>query len=415
MSRMKKGALAVVGALALTAPLLNPAAVAVTPIGDVAMMYASGVTYGDATPVNFDPLSAGHPLRLVPGNALGEFDALQSDGAAANAKFYGLAARSSTTYTFEGDYWNVDDVPDIRFAEVTWNNTWHAEAALVYLTDAMVRDTGGNLVSYGPADDGLGYYAGIVWNKVGIAGLSASAREALAESYLPVGVSRTFEGNTFSQLGNFGISEFNLPEEVVHANGITLVDITKDVYTMAGLSASYTGPASAGTQLLVTGLDPLAYTSGPGEGNTDGYDLDAIRVYKYDPWRTGDSATVAGTRILSKGSWFMFAQVDLSLCGEQRFDIQAGNPADGINVIGEFIVTCIGDGTYVVTYDVDKTVEMNGYVYDIVVMGPGELAIKDGTFATAKPGLEDNQDFGVPFTDADGMFKMFAHITVQYQ
>jgi len=261
-------------------------------------MYATAYTTGDAVSVVLDPYNPpNHALRFNPANALGPFDAVQ-DPATLNQRFFALNARTMTDYTFESDFWNVMGVPDIEFAEITWGS-WHTEAALVYLTEAYVRDAGDNVVPYGATDDGIGYYAGIVWNKIGILGLTDAEREAKAQEYATaMGVTRSFLANEFEQDGNFGISQFHLPDEVVCATGVTLIDITEDVYDMvngyigpyaypsgslSGLPGTYTNVAGTGAEITVTSLDPYEYTATSGyDGNTDGFDLDAIRVYRPD-------------------------------------------------------------------------------------------------------------------------------------
>ncbi|MDF2531964.1 MAG: hypothetical protein K0Q65_1545 [Clostridia bacterium] len=99
--------------------------------------------------------------RLNSANALDIFDAVQSDGVAANQKFYAVASNEWTTYTFDGNFMNVDGAPDISFCEVTWGSVWHPEATLVYLSGAYVRDEDGKVVPYQGNDDGYGYYAGM--------------------------------------------------------------------------------------------------------------------------------------------------------------------------------------------------------------------------------------------------------------
>jgi hypothetical protein len=364
-------------------------AFAVEPVDKTAVMYAEHFTKGDSVGVL---LPDANKARLNPANALGEFDAVQSDGVAANEKFYAVASNEWTSYTFDGNFMNVDGAPDVSFCEVTWGSVWHAEAVKVYLSGAYVRDEDGKVVAYEGNDDGYGYYAGMAWNKVGINGLSAEKRNEVAEGYLPDEVKRSFEANTFSQDGNFGWAQFYLPDEVVYAEDITLIDVTADVYDKAGTSSTYTG-------------------------NTDGYDLDAIRVYKYIPWRFNDSATGCseddgtGSCILPKGTWFMYNE----FAGEsQTFDIQAGNPKDGENIIGTYTVEKTGDNTYIVDYDIDETIKMNGYKYDIVITAE-HLAVSDTAFTSANPGKLDNQDFGVEFEDTDGKFFVFAHFAVEYK
>jgi hypothetical protein len=371
---------------------------AVTPVDPNLVMYASDYTTGDPVDVYLGGVlngAGGHPLRLNPANALGVFDASSSSDPAFNAKFFALGSRAWTTYTFDYPYWNVDGAPDLEFCEVTWSSgpSWHAEAAKVYLTGAYVRDGNGDVVAYTPAaGEEDGYYAGVAWNRTGIQYVSAANREAVAQSYLPADVTRTFVANTFSWSGVFGWTQFHLPEEVVYAAGVKLVDITASVYDDDGSASTYAG-------------------------NTDGYDLDAIRAYRYIPWRFNDTATGAtnsdgtGSRILPKGAWFMYNAYS---GGTQTYPIQAGNPADGTNIIGSYTVTPDGAGDYTVTYDIDDTVIVNGYAYDIVVFQE-HLAVSDTLFTSANPGQLDTQDFGVPFADADGMFYIFAHFAVAYQ
>jgi hypothetical protein len=115
-----------------------------------------------------------------------------------------------------------------------------------------------------------------------------------------------------------------------------------------------------------------------------------------------DSATGLGTPIQSDGSpWFMYNEYS---GGSSTYDIQAGNPKNGENIIGSYQVTHNADGTYTVTYNFDGG----------VAVVDQQLAISDSMNFTAKPGKDDNQDFGVPFVDADGQFYIFAHFSVAY-
>jgi len=394
---------------------------AVTPVDTtIAMMYATGWTAGAIQPVNFDPYAAAtHPARLNPGNVLGMFDATQDPPVPGepynpNEKFFGLAARTWTNYTFDEPFCNVDYAPDIEFAEVTWGS-WHPEAALVYLTDAYVRDAGGNLIAYGASDDGIGYLAGIVWNKVGINGVTAARRLEITQSYF-AGV-RDFAENTYRQEGNFGLSEFRLPGEVVNATGITLVDITNVVYSEYN-PATYLniGGLNNGYLVILLGLDPLSVSAVYGtDGNTDGYDLDAIRVYKCAPCIEDDSATGMGTRIKLKGTWFMYNYYRDS--GTECYPIQAGNPKNGINTIGQYCIVDNGNGTYTAEYTINPTITINGWIYDIVVVEE-HLAISPAMSFTAVPGQDDNADFFVPFDEFISLsrgFYVFAHFEVEYR
>ena len=114
-----------------------------------------------------------------------------------------------------------------------------------------------------------------------------------------------------------------------------------------------------------------------------------------------DSATGLGTPVLPKGPWFMYNEYS---GGSSSYDIQAGNPKNGVNIIGSYQVTHNADGRYVVTYNFDGG----------VTVVDQHLAISDSPNFTAKPGKDDNQDFGVPFVDAGDHFYIFAHFSVVY-
>ncbi len=417
--------LAVVMALAMytTAFAVGPE----TPRNPNLIMYADDFTAGPIVAANFDPYSADtHINRLNPTNALGPFDAVDPVGVSDH--FFATAAREWSHFTFEDKFINIDDAPDIEFAEVTWS-AWHTEAVKVYLTGAYIKDAEGNVVPYGDTDDGIGYYAGIAWNSTALNAFPPSSSTVLHDiikSYFPG--DRDFADNEFRK-GDTALGEstyqtftqFHLPAEVVYAEGIYLVDITAEVYELAG-NGSYMDVGGTGALVTlnsdawnvknyskITAADVIAV---PGtNGNTDGYDLDAIRVYRYMPWSSDDSATGYGSPILSKGTWFMYNYYDGS---EGTFDLQAGNPKGGINIIGSYTVTNNGDGTFTVDYDIDDTIEANGYVYDIVVKDE-HLGISNTMSFKAKPGKDDNQDYGVPFADADGSFYIFAHFSVEYR
>ena len=115
-----------------------------------------------------------------------------------------------------------------------------------------------------------------------------------------------------------------------------------------------------------------------------------------------DSATGLGTPIQSDGSpWFMYNEYS----GDSSpYDIQAGNPKNGENIIGSYQVTHNADGTYTVTYNFD-----GGFA-----VVDQHLAISDSMNFTAKPGQDDNQNFGEAFSDGDGSFFIFAHFSVVY-
>jgi hypothetical protein len=353
---------------------------AAVPLDDTNIMYAKYYEAGAEVVVS---LPAANVARLNPANALGMFDAIQGTGA--NEKFFAVASREYTNYWFNYRYWNIDGEADITFSEVTWGTTWHAEAVKVYLTDAYVRNSSGKIVPYTPKiGEGDGYYAGIAWNKIGINGLNATVRNNIAKSYLP-GVTRDYMANHYHVDGNFGLTHFHLPDEVVYAKGIILVDITKDVYNLAGGGSTY-------------------------NGNTDGYDLDGISVYRYIPLK-GESATGYGTRIVERGTWFMYNQYDPQ--GTNVFNIQMGNPKEGENFVGTYKID--KDGLmYTATYDMDDTYIANGYEYDIYVKN-SHLAISDNLFTSTAPGKLANEEFGIPFMGYNPNFYIFAHFEIEFR
>jgi hypothetical protein len=373
------------------------------------VMYANGFTAGAILPINIAPYTEKHPARLNPANVLGVFDATQSAPVPGqpynpNEHFFGLAAREWTNYTFEDQLRNVTWAPDIEFAEVTWGSGWHIEAAKVYLTDAYVQGADGSIASYGQADDGIGYYAGVVWNKEGINRLTGERRLQITKRYFAG--DREFGNNTFATEGNFGVSQFNLPDEVVYAAGVALVDITSEVY-QEGTPATYLTAGGA----RVTLREPYGTPITPGDvtvqpnmpGNTDGFDLDAIRVYRSLPHTGDDTATGVGKAIGANAKWFMYNEYSGE--AEKTYLIQAGNPKNGQKIVGCFKVVNNGNGTYTVTYAMDPA----------VTIVDEHLGISDKMNFSAVPGQDDNQDYGVPFADSDGKFYIFAHFAVTYQ
>jgi hypothetical protein len=119
-------------------------------------------------------------------------------------------------------------------------------------------------------------------------------------------------------------------------------------------------------------------------------------------YSTEDSATGLGTPINPDGNpWFMYNTYDGT---SSSYDIQAGNPNNGQNIIGSYQVTNNGDGTYTVNYTIDGgSAVVNEH-----------LGISNEPNFTGKPGQDDKQDFGVPFSDPDGSFYIFAHFSVAY-
>lgn len=123
----------------------------------------------------------------------------------------------------------------------------------------------------------------------------------------------------------------------------------------------------------------------------------------------GATATGNGTAILNKGSWFMYNQYT---GGHQCFDLQAGNPKIGANIVGEYCIDPAGVGQYVATYHFDP-VTIGGFEYQVVVLNE-HLAISNTPNFTAVPGQDDNQDFGVPFS-ATAPFSVFAHFSIGFK
>gem|GEM_PF-6631150 len=158
-------------------------------------------------------------------------------------------------------------------------------------------------------------------------------------------------------------------------------------------------------------------TLDPGEGDMS---WDAGMYMK---WRTDDSATGSGTRITLKKSstWFMYNFVDASGTSGSytgsvaTFDIQAGNPMDGENIVGKLTVSKTAPFTFQVTYALDECIERNGSLWHVTDCSDAHLSIGNTASFKANPGRDDNQDFGVEFTDYDKVFYMFAHLVVCYE
>ena len=124
------------------------------------------------------------------------------------------------------------------------------------------------------------------------------------------------------------------------------------------------------------------------------------------------TATGNGTKILptSKSNWFMWNQYT---GGYQCFALQAGNPKTGVNIVGQYCIDQVGVNQYEATYHFDP-VTIGGFQYEVVVLNE-HLAISDTLNFTAVPGQDDNHDFNVPFSDADGNFYVFAHFSIGFK
>jgi PKD repeat protein len=258
----------------------TPSSVDVTVDAEYEPMYATGFTVGDIVSVNFDPYNPTSQIdRLNPSNALGPFDATAPSGV--SDYFFATGARTWSHYTFADKFWNVLGLPDIEFAEVTWGTggSWHTEAMKVYLTGATVKDADGNLVEYGATDDGIGYYAGIAWNRIGLEYIDDATRLAVTESYFSG--TRNFANNVFYRSGPYGTyTQFHLPDEVVYAEGVYLVDITADVYNMA-YPATYLDVSGTGALVTLnsTAWDVINY-------DHDLYFLNTL-IYNFERYKNG--------------------------------------------------------------------------------------------------------------------------------
>ncbi len=363
--------------------LAAPIAGAVS-VNNCAEMYANDFTAGN--PIN---VLTTNQVRKDHANALGIFDTTQNGNENA---FYAVASNDYTTYTFAQDFYNVEGQCDLQLAEVTWGN-WHPEAVKVYLTEAVIKDANGNKVTY----DG-DYYVGIAWNKVGSdliknlppGNVAELLNTKLGEDYF---VAEDFTNAIETAVNNnITTANINLPDEVVYAKGVKLVDITSETYQLGNERQVATYKTS-----------------------TDGFDLDAIQAYALKaPELNGDSATGYGKKIMNKGTWFMYNQYNgTGTETENTFEIVAGNPKNGKTVIGTYTVTDNQDETYTIDYEMYDTVTIDGYEYEIEVTNE-HLAISDGLFKSASPGKEANQQFGQAFEDENGQFNIFAHFEVEY-
>ena len=145
--------------------------------------------------------------------------------------------------------------------------------------------------------------------------------------------------------------------------------------------------------LLFTGCSDIANITGPAAVNTDG------GLYRCECFG-GETATGMGDKIKPKGKWFMY---NVYSGVHEHYDIQAGNPKNGPNIIGEYEIISLGGNMY----------RAEHYINPVFVVVDEHLAISDSPNFTAAPGRDDNQDFGIPFYDADGEFFIFAHFAVE--
>ena len=150
---------------------------------------------------------------------------------------------------------------------------------------------------------------------------------------------------------------------------------------------------------LFTGCCDIANITGPATVNTDG------DLYKCVTCVKSDSATGWGDSIKPKGTWFMYNEYPGGyFCGPNhcQYYIQAGNPKNGTTFIGSYWIEDNLDGTFTAYYDID----------DRWVVIDKHLAISDDTMNfTAKPGQDDNANWGEPF-EAEDPFFVFAHFAM---
>ncbi len=130
----------------------------------------------------------------------------------------------------------------------------------------------------------------------------------------------------------------------------------------------------------------------------------------------GDTATGSGTKIPVKGgNWFMYNNYTAATSAESRLLRRSGRKPQGRrNIVGQYCIVKNPDGSYTANYTINPTITIGGFVYDIVVLDT-HLSIKDSASSfTGSPGTDDNADFNVSFTDPDGVFKVFAHFSLDY-
>ena len=142
------------------------------------------------------------------------------------------------------------------------------------------------------------------------------------------------------------------------------------------------------------------------------------KEYVWEKVGNGDSATGMGDRIVTAkkgGTWFMYNT------GAETFNIQAGNPKNGTNFVGEYTVESLGDNKYVIVdnasnpEDLDKAPTAEGQELT-VISGAKFWVNADGKFETS-PGNQKGKamlvEAGQKF-EMDGTLCVFAHFNVDY-
>jgi len=203
----------------------------------------------------------------------------------------------------------------------------------------------------------------------------------------------------------------NLASIQLYINDVAIGAPVSAIGTGTWLEVSRAWNSGASTSAKITLKDLTRLYNG------DDFVIDDISLMNTEAIGS-DSATGMGTRILSKGTWFMYnyvseAAMPDSIGSNVQFQIQAGNPVDGVKNIGFYVIWNRGGGNYEAEYVIDDTIEIGGVDYDIVVTAE-HLGVSNTMSFTGKPGQDDNQDFEVQFSDADGNFYVFAHFEVEY-
>ena len=133
--------------------------------------------------------------------------------------------------------------------------------------------------------------------------------------------------------------------------------------------------------------------------------------YTKSPYNTGNT----NFAYIKKGTWFMYLTVNNDIADGtfKEFDLQLGTPKTGLVDVGDVRITRSGT-KYTVTYLMEPTINVKGYVYSINVIDEHlGIDLIGGMSFTGSAGRDDNGDFGVSFTDPDGKFYVFPHFGVE--
>lgn len=178
-------------------------------------------------------------------------------------RFYSIGNHNFSKFAFDSAFYNVDGGADIEFSEITWGNSWHEEAVEVYLVNPRVKTCTGAEKAYGKNDiisavdrgginlsetdieelrkDKL-YFAGVAFNKRVIQnGNVANYTDYETRRFKEISgdwtnsdedTKRKFVTSNITTEGDVAITGFNLPENIVSAEGIVLVDVTGKINKM---------------------------------------------------------------------------------------------------------------------------------------------------------------------------------------